>query len=308
METRIEMVAVSRPVFSFTSTGSAALAVRAAKRCLREAGIDQGKLELLIYTGIYPDDYLGEPAIAAIIQERIGANPQSLYNHKTNRKIAGTTFSFDLNNGGCGLVNAIQIVDGFIRSGRIRCGMIVTGDSEPVRGLSDSFHFTPAGAALILSESLNGEGFIHFKTDTHPQHENAFTSQLAFDSKKGSKKKHNLLFVKQDKSYLEWCINCTMNSLNHFLQEAGLDLQEVDLMITSQSPEGFALGLKERLDLGDRIVTMNGKPEAELHTAGLAFALRKAWEDNRFKQARNILLLTVGSGITTALSLYRNRN
>lgn len=302
------MVAVSRPVFPFTSAGSIGLAVRAAKRCLREAGIDPGKLELLIYTGIYPDDYLGEPAIAAIIQKKIGANPQLLNNNKINREMAGTTFSFDLNNGGCGLVNGIQIVDGFIRSGKIRCGMVITGDSEPVRGLSDSFHFTPAGAAIILSESSKVEGFIHFETDTYPRHKNAFTSHLTMDSKRGGKKMHNLLFVNQDKSYLDSCICCTVSSLNRFLRDAGLDLQEVDLIITSQSPEGFAPGLKERLNLGERIVTLNEKPGAELHTVGLAFALRKVWEDNRFKQARNILFLTVGSGITTALSLYRNRN
>jgi len=308
MGTRIEMVAVSRPVIPFVSTGSIPLAVRAAKRCLREAGIDPGKLELLIYTGIYPDDYLGEPAIAAIIQKKIGANPQLLNNHEINREMAGSTFSFDLNNGGCGLVNGIQIVDGFIRSGSIQCGMVITGDSEPVRGLSDSFNFSHAGAAIILSKSSTGEGFTHFKTETYPLHENAFTSRLAFDSKREGRKMHKLLFVKQEKSYMDLCINCTMNSLNRFLQDAGLELQEVDLMITSQSPEGFALRLKERLNLGDRIVTLNGKPEAELHTVGLAFALRKAWVDNRFIQARNILFLTVGSGITTALSLYRNRN
>ena len=42
------------------------------------------------------------------------------------------------------------------------------------------------------------------------------------------------------------------------------------------------------------------------HTAGLAFALKKVWDENRFKSSKNIIFLTIGSGINVSIALYQN--
>ena len=58
---------------------------------------------MLINAGIYREDSMGEPALAALIQEDIGAN-------LGQPPIGGHgTFSFDLLNGTCGVITAIQI-------------------------------------------------------------------------------------------------------------------------------------------------------------------------------------------------------
>src|SRR5271166_5540773 len=86
------------------------LAVAAAKGCLVQAETAPSDLDLLINAGIYRDRNLGEPALAAIIQDDIGAHPEDPH--------AGShgTFSFDIANGACGVLTALQIVDGFLRS------------------------------------------------------------------------------------------------------------------------------------------------------------------------------------------------
>ena len=75
------------------------LAVTAAKDCLQRAGCDPGELDLVINAGIYRDRNLGEPAFAALIQDDIGANPEDPH--------AGAhgTFSFDVANGACGVLD-----------------------------------------------------------------------------------------------------------------------------------------------------------------------------------------------------------
>ncbi len=71
---------------------------------------------MLINAGIYREDNMGEPALAALIQEDIGAN-------LGQPPIGGHgTFSFDLINGTCGVISAIQLQSGFLRSGVIRLG------------------------------------------------------------------------------------------------------------------------------------------------------------------------------------------
>ena len=90
-------------------------------------------MDLLVNAGIYRDRNLGEPALAAMIQEDIGANPEDPHSG------AHGTFSFDISNGTCGVLTALQIVDGFLRSHTIDCALVVASDADPGHGLSDGF-------------------------------------------------------------------------------------------------------------------------------------------------------------------------
>jgi len=102
-------------------------------------------------------------------------------------------------------------------------------------------------------------------------------------------------------------VQCAIQSLKDFLIETDLHLHNIDLVIPSQSPKGFIPKLKERIGLADRFVEVDSNG-GELHTAGPAFALEKVWHDGRFNQAKNIIFLCVGSGITTAIALYKNNS
>ena len=119
------------------------LAVKTAKDCLERAGRDPHDVDLLINAGIYRDRNLGEPALAAMIQQDIGANPEDPHAD------AHGTFSFDISNGTCGVLTALQIVDGFLKSHAIDCALVVASDADPGHGMSEHFPFSPAGAALL---------------------------------------------------------------------------------------------------------------------------------------------------------------
>jgi len=87
------------------------LADAATRACLAQAGRMPVDLDMLINAGVYREDSMGEPALAALIQEDIGAN-------LGHPPIGGRgTFSFDLINGTCGVLTAIQVEAGFLRSG-----------------------------------------------------------------------------------------------------------------------------------------------------------------------------------------------
>src|SRR5215469_15262038 len=87
------------------------LADDAARACLAEAGRHSDDIDMLINTGIYSEDHLGEPALAALIQEDIGANPVEPPGGGRG------TFSFDLLNGSCGVLTAVQLESGLLQSG-----------------------------------------------------------------------------------------------------------------------------------------------------------------------------------------------
>jgi len=305
MGTKIEMVAVSKPKINIIGKGSIKLTTRAAKNCLKKARINPGSLGVIINTGIYRDTHLIEPAIASLIQKNISKVSIPANGTSTNNNGAGT-FSFDLNNGGCGLVSAMQLMDGFIQSGKIKQGMVVTGDSEPYHNLSKSYGFTSAAAAIILTTTNGGEGFARFETYTFPKFKDAFESRIDWTNWRGKNKNRNVLTVDEKDNYLDLCVQSAALSLNTFLKDAGLDLNNVDLIIPSQSPAGFPAKLKKQMGITGCFVDLNGNGR-DLHTAGPAIALEHVWSDERFKQARNIIFVTVGSGITTAIALYKNK-
>ena len=302
------MVAVSRPFLRFCPGGSINLSVRAANKCLRQADIDPCDIGLLINTGIYRFKNTGEPAIAALIQKKIGANSTNLFATDNNYDNCKTTFSFDLNNGGCGWLTGIQIVDGFIQTGKTDCGMVVTGDSEPFHGSSESFNFEPAAAAIILSKSDGSEGFSHFRSYSFPRYYKELISKTYFGQMKRKWGKRNILSVRQKETYLDFCIDCAEDSLNRFLSETGISLDETDLIIPPQSPAGFVSGLKKRIGMNERFVEVSKPGKKEFHTAGPAIALKKAWDENCFKTSKKIIFLTVGSGISVSIALYNNQN
>src|SRR6476646_4190445 len=128
------------------------LAVNAAKHCLHEAGRNAHDVDLLINAGIYRDRNLAEPALAAMIQEDIGANPEDPHEQ------AHGTFSFDVSNGSCGVLTALQIVDGFLKSRAIDLALVVASDADPGHGLSEDFPFSPAGTALFCDWSDDARG------------------------------------------------------------------------------------------------------------------------------------------------------
>jgi 3-oxoacyl-[acyl-carrier-protein] synthase-3 len=307
MGTRIEMVAVSKPLIWFSSASSIKLSVRAAKQCLRESKIHPSEIGLLINTGVYRYRNTGEPAIAALIQKKIGLNlafgSTSEESYITNK----TTFSFDLNNGGCGWLTGIEIIDGFLKSGEINYGMVVTGDSEPFPGLSESYNFEPAASAIMLSGSKDNFGFSLFRSYSYPQHKNDFYSLTNFVRKKGKWGGRNILTVSQKESYIDSCINCAEESLHKFIGEAGISFNEIDLLIPSQTPAGFPAGIMKRTGLFCTFIELSKPGKREFHTAGPGFALKKIWDDNRFKTSKNIIFLTVGSGISVSIALYINK-
>src|SRR5262245_32160042 len=108
------------------SVGSSiAHAVLAAKACLAAAKVGPEQIDMLINVGVYRDKNMVEPSMAALIQKEIGIGPDVVKypNHKP-------AFSFDLMNGACGLLSAVQAASAVIAAG-VEHVLIVSSDAHP---------------------------------------------------------------------------------------------------------------------------------------------------------------------------------
>jgi 3-oxoacyl-[acyl-carrier-protein] synthase-3 len=302
MGARIESVAARRGRSGPLAPGALQLSDAAAAACLHASRRSAGELDLLVNAGLYKRKNMAEPALASIIQEDIGANP----GHPPVPRRHGT-FSFDVLNGGCGVVSALHLVDGFVRPGTARLGMVVAADADP--GISRGFRFPPVGGAILLAHDDGAEGFARFEFHTFPEDEGLFETRVEFEPPSGhglrGRRGRSVLVVREDPRFAPRCIALATEVGRGFIERAGLHASDVDLLVASAHPPAFAGELARGLGIApERLPALPGEM-AGAHTAGAIAALAAADRSGALARARNVLLVTAGAGITIALAHYR---
>jgi 3-oxoacyl-[acyl-carrier-protein] synthase III len=280
------------------------LADAATRTCLAQAGKEPGDVDMLINVGIYREDNMGEPALAALIQEDIRAN---LGQPPTGGR---GTFSFDLLNGTCGVISAIQLESGLLRSGVIRLGAIVASDVDPNLKNSRAASLRPAGGAMLLGWDDSLAGFTDFYMETFPEYEGLFMSGLVWQERHGHRVpqratgQHQMV-IEEKPGYQARLADCAEEVIRRFLRRLGMGLDEIDLLVPAPFSPDFLDTLRARLGVpSDRVAYITEDLEGA-YTAGPIAALQAAIRSGRVGEARNTLMLAAGAGITVALALYR---
>jgi 3-oxoacyl-[acyl-carrier-protein] synthase-3 len=264
------------------------LAVSAAKSCLHEAGRDADDVDLLVNTGIYRDRNLGEPALAALIQEDIGANPEDPHGD------AHGTFSFDISNGTCGVLTGLQIVDGFLRSQVISCALITASDADPGHGMSERFPFSPVGAALLCNWTDDDYGFGHVSWVNDPDDGENFQATV------GSEDARNVLRFRESAVLNERLATTAAQAARKCLRDSAFTLSDIDVIIAAPARHGYRAALATQHDVApERIVVAE---DEKMHTASLAAALKQAL--NHPPTGARVMVVAAGAGITAGAVLY----
>lgn len=311
MGTKIESVAAIRSRGGLRGKGAIKLADEAAQLCFERSGRKASELDFLVNVGIYREKNVGEPALASMIQEDIGANlePPVRGGHGT--------FSFDVDNGGSGVLTAIHIIDGFLSSGSIDLGMVVASDTDPARlsGGTSGFPFQPAGGAILLSRGgSDGTGFSRFGFATFPEFAGLFETHVTWERTPvrraiggrvpGVRPGRNVLHVHEREGYAARCAECGAVAVSQFLRAVGLRGIDIDLLVASPAPASFADDLSRAIEVPADRVARAGESFERVHTAGPFAALQAAVRTGQLAQAHNVLFVTVGSGITVGVALY----
>jgi 3-oxoacyl-[acyl-carrier-protein] synthase III len=265
------------------------LAVTAAKGCLVQAGTAPSDLHLLINAGIYRDRNLGEPALAAIIQDDIGANPEDPHCD------AHGTFSFDIANGACGVLTALQIADGFLRSHTISRALVVASDADPGRRASERFPFSPAGAALLCTWSNQDYGLGPVHWVNNPDGGENFRASIDFDMSR------NVLRFRESTAVASELAAAGAEAVRGCLDEAKLDLSGIPIIIAAPADRRYRAELAANLALPvERVVVA---ADERMHTASLIAALRS--EIETAPPGTPVMLVAAGAGIVAGAALYR---
>jgi 3-oxoacyl-[acyl-carrier-protein] synthase-3 len=302
MGTRIDSVVTMVARRGPLARGALGLADDAARACLEFARREPTEIDLLVNAGLYKEKHLVEPALASIIQEDIGANP----GHPAGLGVEHGTFSFDVQNGGCGALTAAWIIDGFARSGSLGFGLVVASDSDPSPRTSHGYGFARAGAAMLLEAVPGGEGFDGFELRAFPELGELYESCLRWEPGRVLPRRgHNALVVTQARDYAATSAVRAASVVRAFLDRVRLLASDVDVLVATPQPAGFADAVARDVGIDtDRISRV--APELETaHTAGMLASLEAAMVSGRFRRARNVLFIALGAGVNVGVALYR---
>ena len=262
-----------------------------AKDCLVEADCPPNDLDLLLNVGIYRDRNLGEPALAALIQEDVGANPEDPHSD------AHGTFSFDIANGSCGPLTALQVADGFLQSGTIRRALVVASDADPGHGLSEHFPFTGVGGALLCGWAADAPGFGFFRWANFPDDGESFRSSVSYRDDRN--RLDIVTSAHLDEAYAAAGSTVAFDCLD----AASTDLAAVELVVAAPGRPAFRTALAAQLDVAVERVSVAG--DERMHTAALIAAIDDAARHGRLRPGSTALVVAVGAGVTAGAALYR---
>jgi 3-oxoacyl-[acyl-carrier-protein] synthase-3 len=305
MGASIEAVATSHPRGLRRSMGARHLSDEAARSALARGHHYAGELDLIVNVGLYKDHGLAEPALASIIQEDVGANP----GHPPRPNAHGT-FSFDLLAGGCGVLAAAHLVDGFVGGddAAAHLGLVVAADADPSPKTTRGFPFAPAGGALLLGRGTPDRGFQRFRFESFPCDAGMFEVMMRWDPRAGRLRRgRNVLEVREAPAFAGRCIEHGTAVARRLLEDAELSIRDIDLLVASPYPRSFATGVASALGLApDRLPALPAAFE-RAHTAGPLAALEAAGplHGPEGRMGQTLLFVTAGAGIEIAAAIYR---
>ncbi len=277
-------------------------AARAARIALESANAATDSVGVLINTGVYRDSNMVEPAMAALIQKEVGIGLE--YAEHDPR-----SFSFDLMNGACGVLDAVEVAGALLATGSTGRVLVVAGDTHPSLAGADApadFAYATAGAALLLEHVPGPDGFgtVAVELADGPVAVAGFGDLSTMGSTGRSK-----MTVERDddaeQRLLDVAVAAGSRALSEYRTTAGAEDAAGMVLIASQPTPGFRAALAEKLGVELLDDGVGEHVTGDTHTATLPLAYHHAAASGRLDGIRSIVMVAAGAGPSAAAAVYR---
>lgn len=276
--------------------GSADMAYSASVRALEDAGVEAKDLDAIIMGTVTPDYPF--PSSACVLEDMLGARG---------------VFSFDVNAACSGFLNALSVADAFVQAGRIRKALVVGSDCLSRllnwRDRGTCILFGDGAGAVVVGASENGNrGILSARLRT----DGSFVKTLYVPAG-GSLKPASLETVKKNEHTI------TMNGKEVFkiavrsmeeisrgaLQDAGVEVDEISLVIPHQANHRIITALAGRLGVPMEKVAVNLDRYGNTSAASVPVALDEARRAGRVRSGDLVLLNAFGAGFAWGAAVIR---
>jgi 3-oxoacyl-[acyl-carrier-protein] synthase III len=271
------------------------LATRAAATCLAQTPYHPNDLDVLMYAGVYRDDFLLEPAIATILAGRLGCDAA------TDPNAGRQTLAFDLFNGGMGFLNGCYLAAEFIRAQRGTVCMVAAAEIENNRGFDKELRgIREIGSAVILEPAGDdSDGFGAFSFRYFTEHLEALTVRTAV-AESGV-----CLAIESDPRFEDHLLACIPPAVDDLLTSECIDRDEIRALLPPLTSVNFGARLAACLDIDpDRVVHACAQAAGDLFTSSLPYGIQAVRDHGCVERGDLGLIINVAAGIQVGCALY----
>ena len=275
--------------------GNADMAFHAATRALDDASLDAGDLDAIIM-GTVTADY-PFPSSACVLEDMLGARG---------------VFSFDVGAACSGFLNALSVADSFIRLGKIRNALVVGSDALSRllnwQDRTTCILFGDGAGAVVLGASENGSGILSTKLRTDGSY-----AKTLYVPAGGSLKPANCKTVERNehtitmngKEVFKIAVRSMEDISREALEEAGVGIDEVSLVIPHQANRRIIVALADRLGISMDKVMVNLEKYGNTSAASIPVALDEAKREGRIQKGNVVLLNGFGAGFAWGAAVIK---
>jgi 3-oxoacyl-[acyl-carrier-protein] synthase III len=275
--------------------GNADMAFHAATRALHDAVMDPQDLDAIIM-GTVTADY-PFPSSACVLEDMLGARG---------------VFSFDVGAACSGFLNALSVADSFIRLGKIRNALVVGSDALSRllnwQDRTTCILFGDGAGAVVLGASENGNGILSTKLRTDGSY-----AKTLYVPAGGSLKPANCETVERNehtitmngKEVFKIAVRSMEDISREALEEAGVGVEEVSLVIPHQANRRIIVALAERLGVPMDRVVVNLDRYGNTSAASIPVALDEAKRQGRIQSGNVVLLNAFGAGFAWGAAVVK---
>ncbi|MBK1791874.1 beta-ketoacyl-ACP synthase III [Persicirhabdus sediminis] len=272
------------------------LAYKASLKALEQSGIAAQDIELIIVATITPDT--PTPATACYVQEMLGAKG---------------AVAFDISAACSGFLYAMKVAKRLISDGAYKNALIVGAEklSSAVnwKDRNTCILFGDGAGAAVLKRSGENDGEI---LATEMGSDGAHTgllripgggSALPITPENVDQNLHGMEM--QGREVFKVAVNAMKNAAEKVIERAGLDTDDIQLIIPHQANLRIIDAIANRLSVPNDRVYVNLQKYGNTSAAAVAIALDEAHREGAFKRGDNIILVVFGAGFTWAATAIR---
>ncbi len=246
----------------------------ACSDALAMAGRRANEVELLLVATVSPDDLL--PAQSVKAGKRLG--------------VPETAITADVNAACTGFVTALAHAAAMVESGRIQTALVCGADAlSRVTDFDDAKSaplFGDGAGAVVVTRAADGEGWIGPVTGGHDDQRDALRMNI---------EEKNVIKMRGREVYLN-AVARISEATRRIVEEAGLTLDELDLLVAHQANGRIIEAVGEKLDLREDQVLMEIADVGNTSAASIPIALTRAAADGRLERGARTVLVGFGGG------------
>ena len=261
-----------------------------------DARVDARDLEAIVMGTVTPDYPF--PSSACVLEDMLGVRG---------------AFSFDVGAACSGFLNALSVADSYIRLGKIR-NCLVVGSDALTRLLnwqdrSTCILFGDAAGAVVLGASDNGgPGILSTRLRTDGSYVKTLYVPAGGSLKPArpetvARNEHTITM--NGKEVFKIAVRSMEEISRQALDEAGVGVEQVSLIIPHQANRRIIVALAERLGVPMEKVVVNLERYGNTSAASVPVALDEARREGRIHQGDIVLLNAFGAGFAWGAAVIR---